>query len=86
MGAAQYGKADVVRLLLLKGAEVNEKSFIDMDVTALIWAAKKNYPEIVKMLIDSGADNNITDKNGKTALMYAEENGYQEIIRILKKQ
>lgn len=82
MGAAQYGKADVVRLLLLKGAEVNEKI---NDVTALIWAAKKNYPEIVKMLIDSGADNNITDKNGKTALMYAEENGHQEIINLLKK-
>jgi hypothetical protein len=82
--AAQSGKADVVRLLLLKGANVNKKSYMDM--TALIWAAKNNHPEIVRMLIDSGADNNITDKNGKTALMYAEENGYQEIVRLLKKQ
>mgnify|MGYP001559170824 CR=1 FL=1 len=84
--AARYGKADIIKLLLLKGANVNKKSFIDMDMTALIWAAKNNHPEIVKMLIDSGADNNITDKNGKTALMYAEENGHQEIVRLLKKQ
>ena len=40
--------------------------------------------KIVKCLIENGADVNIKNNEGKTALDLAEENGYKEIVEILK--
>ncbi len=36
------------------------------------------------MLVNAGADINIKDKYGKTALSYASERGHQNIVKILK--
>jgi len=42
------------------------------------------YTDIVKLLIENGADVNVKDKDGMTALMYASEEGYTEIVSLLK--
>ena len=39
--------------------------------------------EIVKELINAGADVNIEDERGWTALMYASDNGHIEIVKKL---
>ena len=38
----------------------------------------------VKELVENGADVNLTNKKGYTALMYASENGHTDIVEFLK--
>ena len=49
-----------------------------MNAVTNIWNA-----EIVEMLIKAGADLNVTDKNGKTALFYAQASGNDDIVNML---
>ena len=39
----------------------------------------------VKDLIDDGADPNLRDKSDKTALTYAKERGFLEIVELLQR-
>lgn len=52
--------------------------------TALIVATRKGYKEIVSMLIKRGADANLADSEGKTALAYAIERNQVEIEAMLR--
>jgi len=36
------------------------------------------------LLLEKGADVNVKDKDGKTALIYASENGHKEVAALLK--
>ena len=61
-------------------ASINENG--DM---SLIDAVSGNCePETVKWLLEHGADPALTGKNGDTALDYAVERGYEELIPILE--
>lgn len=71
-----------------------EKGQLDIDhqndygYTALIEAValtdgSKVYQEIVQELVDVGANQNLRDRYGKTALDYAKEQGYRKMIEIL---
>ena len=61
--------------------------------TALIMAAKSKYyngetpekTEIVKLLLENGADVNVKDDVGKTALDMATEKSFSNIEKLLKK-
>jgi len=69
--ASHFGREDVVRHLILHGANVN--AIISKDVffggwTALHTAALHNHIEIVTLLVENGADINHADNEGKTAL------------------
>ena len=46
-------------------------------------AAHGGQPEIVKLLIEKGAEINAKDKSGWTALMLAARGGYPEIVKML---
>ena len=85
--AAENGNLKKIKSMLNK--EVNIKTLINAvdkeNNTALILASKFGYSEIVKILIENGADINIKNNDGKTALDYAEENDYKNIIQLLKK-
>jgi ankyrin repeat protein len=54
MAASRSGKADVVALLLAKGADANARA--SRQQTALMWAAAERQPEVVKLLVEHGAD------------------------------
>lgn len=51
--------------------------------TALMFAVRQGRTDMVKMLLDTGADTNVQDDEGSTALMCAAEHGHTEIIKML---
>jgi len=51
--------------------------------TALMEATYQNNPDIVKLLLRKGADVNLPNKEGRTALMGASGRGYSDIVKIL---
>ncbi|GIY11620.1 KN motif and ankyrin repeat domain-containing protein 3 [Caerostris extrusa] len=51
--------------------------------TALMLAVSHGKKDIVKILLDAGAEVNLQDKDGSTALMCAAEHGHIDIVKIL---
>jgi ankyrin repeat protein len=70
MCAAGSGLTNVVRLLILKGANVNRTD--DFSRTALSWALTKyDVRDVVEVLVEFHADPNHFDGTGLTPLMRA---------------
>jgi Ca-activated chloride channel family protein len=79
--AAERGRADVVKQLLVGGLDPNEE---DKDGrTALMVAASKGQTETARVLLEGGADINARDNKGYTALMYAVQAGHTDIVKLL---
>ncbi len=69
--------------LIKAGADVNALN--NYNQTALMIAAYVGIGEVVKLLLDNGADKNIQDDNGATALDYAIDGEQEHIVKILQK-
>jgi ankyrin repeat protein len=82
--AVMLGSEDMVRWLIEKNVDVNAASPRDSS-TALYWAAWQGYPGIVNMLIEAGADVNLTDSQGAPAIKIAAAKGHLEIVNRLIK-
>lgn len=82
--AIVLGSIEHVNVLLKAGADVNYIHPIDGG-TPLIDAASIGVPEIIRLLIESGADPRVKDKTGKTALDYSIEGGFKEAEIMLRK-
>jgi ankyrin repeat protein len=54
--------------------------------TALMLAVSHGRLDMVRLLVESGADMNIQDEDGSTALMCAAEHGHTEIVKHLLSQ
>jgi ankyrin repeat protein len=67
----------------LSPRSANESSQKTLDKNNLLLAAKDGHIDIVKLLIDKGADVNAKSSNGWTALMLASETGYIDIAKLL---
>ncbi len=74
MTAARTGSADVVRAFIGHGADVNALTH-ESRSSALMWAVSEPHPEIVRLLLDAGADPRISTAKGFTPLMFAARNG-----------
>lgn len=84
--AAYEGQTPVIKDLLNKGADVNERGgcgFGWPSVTPLICAAYGDHMEAVKELIDRGADVNKSDGEGWTPLVQAVDEGHANIAKLL---
>jgi len=84
--AASLNEYDMCRMLLAYEANINY--YNDKYPTPLTLAVAFRHPEIVKLLIDNGADKNITfigeDGLKHTALDIARKGGFDEIIAIFE--
>ncbi|KAK5930637.1 hypothetical protein CgunFtcFv8_026857 [Champsocephalus gunnari] len=74
----------VVKRLFSKG-NVNAKAS-QAGQTALMLAVSHGRQEMVRALLDCGADVNVQDDEGSTALMCASEHGRAEIVKLLLEQ
>jgi ankyrin repeat protein len=79
--AISKGEIETVKKFIEYGADVNEKL---NGMTPLMYAARYNKVEIIKYLLLKGADRNIKDSQGFTALKHAELSNANEAIAILK--
>lgn len=73
--AAESGDLAAVRALVSQGAPINQQSPVKFGWTPLIGAVFHNNTNVVQFLVESGADVNVSDWNGETALMYALSRG-----------
>jgi hypothetical protein len=80
--AARADMRDMVRFLIAKKSDVNQKSG-DRGNTALVDAALGKHTDIVKDLIDGGADINAKSKDGQSALIISVGLADVETTRLL---
>ena len=80
--AAQSGNTAAILDLLKKGLDVNARD--DQDGrTILMHATWFGHIDVMRILIDKGADVNAKNKNGATALILAADKGNAEIVSFL---
>ncbi len=79
--AAENGDAELVKLLIAAGANVNKAN--EYGWTPLYWAAWNGHKECVEQLIAAGADVNKAEKDGSTPLYMAAYEGRTECVKLL---
>ncbi|CAL8249109.1 unnamed protein product [Merluccius merluccius] len=82
MLAVSHGRMDMVRALLVQGADVNVQD--DEGSTALMCASEHGHVEIVKLLLGQpGCDATLSDSDESNALSIALEAGHKDIAVLL---
>lgn len=81
--ACYFGKTEVARYLVLKGADVNRPSNNGFQVFPIHSAVAGNHTEITRMLIENGANVNVRQQAGATPLHSAAQNGNLDILIML---
>jgi ankyrin repeat protein len=80
-GMAVHGnKLQMVKCMLAAGADA---SVSYMGASALMLASMEGHPDIVRELIDAGADIAAKDSTGKTALQWAAKHKHRDIVALL---
>lgn len=84
--AAHLGHVDVVRLLIAHKApldHVNARGWTALHEAVVLGNGGANHVATVEALVKAGIDTDIKDRQGATALTYAKQRGYQDMIKIL---
>jgi ankyrin repeat protein len=85
--ACHRGHVEAVKVLLTTAIDRNHVNYLGW--TALMEAVVlgdggPRHTEIVRLLVAAGADTDIPDRDGVTALAHARQRGYSEMVRILQ--
>ncbi|XP_078532155.1 ankyrin repeat domain-containing protein 17 isoform X14 [Lissotriton helveticus] len=83
MEAASGGYAEVGRVLLDKGADVNAPPVPSSRDTALTIAADKGHYKFCELLISRGAHIDVRNKKGNTPLWLAANGGHLDVVQLL---
>src|SRR5690606_26251063 len=81
--ACHFGNEEIVRYLLLKGADPNQTSNNGYNVNPLYTAISSNFEAIAKLLVEGGAEVNIIQAGNLTPLHAAASNGNIEMLILL---
>lgn len=81
--AAARDRADIARLLIGKGANVNAAA--DNGTTALMMAAREGYLQTLLLLLEHGADAKYVSPHGHSAMSLAKERGHKEVEALLRR-
>jgi ankyrin repeat protein len=87
MTASALGHTEVVRLII-KSAGCSKEYLNEKDkegYTALHGATNNGHAQIVRLLLDAGADPSVKDATGRTAFLDGAQRGYLEIVQALQK-
>ena len=85
--AAHHGHPEVVRELLTTNIaidHINRLGWTALLETIILSDGGPTHTEILKLLIDAGANVNLADSDGVTPLAHARQRGYREMIELLK--
>lgn len=83
IGSCYKGNIEIAKLLLEHKATINAQN--EQGTTPLIFAVQGNNVSLVSLLVTSGANKEMKEKSGRTAMDYAKEKQNQEILDILSK-
>jgi uncharacterized protein len=81
--AAVFGQFEVTKYLHAKGGDVNAAATNGSGYNALTGAVTSGHTEIVKWLLENGADPNYRYANNYSPLLNAAANGHLEILHLL---
>ncbi|MDP3951175.1 ankyrin repeat domain-containing protein, partial [Microbacterium sp.] len=86
--ASERGHVDYVRRVVKTDVDLNHVN--DLGWTALLEAVilgdgGQDHQEIVRILLEAGADPDIADREGVTPLQHAERRAYDEIASLLRR-
>ena len=85
--ASEHGHVETVRILIAAGVpvnHVNKLGWTAMQEAILLNNGGPRQQEVVRQLLDAGANPNIRDPQGRTALENAERLGFAEIARLIR--
>lgn len=85
--ASEHGHTDTVRILIAAGVPVNHVNNLGwtaMQEAILLNNGGPNQQDVVRQLLAAGADPDIRDPEGRTALQNAERLGFREIAALIR--
>jgi len=88
IAAAHLGHAGVVRQLIAAGApldHVNNLHWTALIESIVLGNGGPRHTETLRLLVQAGANLQLTDRNGNTPLRLAKGRGYQAMVEILEK-
>jgi ankyrin repeat protein len=87
ISAAHLGYVEMLKLLIEAKApldRVNQMGWTALIIAVVLGNGSKEHIATVEALVAAGADTEIKDRRGSTALAHARSRGYTEIIKILE--
>jgi ankyrin repeat protein len=88
IAAAHLGHVEAVRRLIVAGApldHVNNLGWTALMEAVVLGDGGRNHVEVVRLLLEAGADRSIADRDTVTPLAHARARGYSEIAGLLEK-
>jgi uncharacterized protein len=85
--AAHLGHVEIVKLLIEAKApldQINGLKWTALLMAVVLGNGSKNHTECVEALVKAGADSDIKDRQGMTALQHARARNYTDMVKILE--
>lgn len=87
IAAAHLGHVEVVKCLVEAGApldHVNNLGWTALIEAVILGDGGSDHQQVVRLLVQAGADRSIGDRDGVTPLQHARSRGYVEMIEVLE--